>query len=212
MNEQKFVYELGECHYGVYAHITGMLDGKIITSESTVNTWFDMFYVFKYKNNEFILACRYEDGTTASGKRITVPFVTSASYHIIANMMPDEVLKELGLDESTIYQFKHDEFFGGPITYTREEIEQSRKGKDITKIRPEISMESYTKFAKATQYMVEHGTFIKEYCFDRCEASPRFIRDFLYPHAHEDPTEILENYRMRRKQIKKKILGEAVSE
>ena len=211
MNE-RFVYELGECHYGVGAPITGMCYEKIISAESTVNTWFDMFYVFKYKNNEFVLACRDEDGTTASGKRITLPFVTSASYHIIANMLSDEVLKELGLDESTIYQFKHDEFFGGPITYTREEIEQSRKGKDITKTRPEISMESYTKFAKATQYMVEHGAFIKEYCFDRYKASPKFIRDFLYPHECENPVDILENYRRSRKQIKRKILGKDISE
>ena len=212
MNEHKFVYELGECSYGVGANLTCMFDEKMITSKSTVNTWFDMFYIFKYKNNEFILACRDEDGATSSGKRITVPFVTSASYHIIANMIPDVILKELGLDESTIYQFKHDEFFGGPITYTREEIEQSRKGKDITKTRPEISMESYTKFAKATQYMVEHGTFIKEYCFDRYEASPKFIRDFLYPPEYENPVDILENYRRSRKQIKRKILGKDVSE
>lgn len=178
--KERFVYELGECHYGVGAPITGMCYEKIISAESTVNTWFDMFYVFKYNNNEFVLACRDEDGTTASGKRITVPFVTSASYHIIANMLSDEVLKELGLDESTIYQFKHDEFFGGPITYTREEIEQSRKGKDITKTRPEISMESYTKFAKATQYMVEHGVFVLDYVFDRGKASPGFIRSFMF--------------------------------
>ena len=137
-------------------------------------------HLYARRENEFVLACRDEDGATASGKRITVPFVTSASYHIIANMMPDVILKELGLDECTIYQFERDEFFGGPITYTREEIEQSRKGKDITKIRPEISMESYTKFAKATQYMVEHGVFVLDYVFDRSKASPDFIRSFMF--------------------------------
>ena len=164
MEKKDFVYEITQCSYGVGSTIKGIYRDKPITVRCSQNTWFDNLHEFKFENNEFILVCRSE-------------LVTSASYHVIARMLPEKILNRFGINNDEIDLFKNDDSFGGPIVYTQQELELFKKGLLPEKEQPNISQESYMKFAKATQYMIEHGEYIKTQYVGRHEASAELLKD-----------------------------------